>query len=134
MLEISSGRLIAPTGNLLLQQIEYLANIVRTYRGEKTENTQNSIELLKEKFADGKYTDVLGLCKLVTLDEIKAQGWSLNPGRYVGVSASLPDDFNFKERFEELNEELVRLNAETHVLEEHIANNMVKILDVINNA
>jgi type I restriction enzyme M protein len=32
------------------------------------------------------YRDVAGLCKIATLDEIEAQGWSLNPGRYVGVA------------------------------------------------
>ena len=32
------------------------------------------------------YRDVVGLCKIATLDEIEAQGWSLNPGRYVGLA------------------------------------------------
>ena len=53
-----------------------------------------------------------GLCKVATLAEIEAQGWSLNPGRYVGVAARAEDDFDFKERLEELNEELETLNAE----------------------
>ena len=41
---------------------------------------------MKENFPKGKYADVLGLCKVATLSEIEAQGWSLNPGRYVGVA------------------------------------------------
>jgi type I restriction enzyme M protein len=32
------------------------------------------------------YADVAGLCKVATLKEIEGQGWSLNPGRYVGVA------------------------------------------------
>ena len=49
---------------------------------------QDQIEWLKERFPDGKYNDVIGLCKVVRLDEeegIIEQDYSLNPGRYVGV-------------------------------------------------
>jgi type I restriction enzyme M protein len=42
-------------------------------------------EMLSETFPEGAYRDVAGLCKVATLAEIEAQGWSLNPGRYVGV-------------------------------------------------
>ena len=52
--------------------------------------------------------DVPGLCKVATLAEIEAQGWSLNPGRYVGVAERAADEFDFAERLEELNEELER--------------------------
>ena len=61
--------------------------------------------------------------------EIEAQGWSLNPGRYVGVAARAEDDFDFKERLEEQNEELETLNAEARELEERIAENVVKLLE-----
>ena len=76
-----------------------------------------------------KYADVPGLCKVATLAEIEAQGWSLNPGRYVGVAARAEDDFDFKERLEELNEELETLNAEARELEERIAENVAKLLE-----
>ena len=69
-----------------------------------------------------------GLCKVATLDEIEAQGWSLNPGRYVGVAERPPDEFDFYERLEELNEELELLNAEAHELEEKIAENVAAVL------
>ena len=69
-----------------------------------------------------------GLCKVATLDEIEAQGWSLNPGRYVGVADRAEDDFDFKERLEELNEELETLNAEARELEERIAENVVEVV------
>jgi len=111
-------------------QIEFLANIARLYRGEKAENLHDSAELLAEHFGKKpKYTDVAGLCKIATLTEIEAQGWSLNPGRYVGVAARKEDDFDFKERLEEQNEELETLNAEARELEERIAENVAKLLE-----
>lgn len=110
-------------------QIEFLANIARLYRGEATENLHESAELMAEHFPDGKYADVAGLCKAATLTEIEAQGWSLNPGRYVGVTARVEDDFDFKDRLEELNEELESLNAEARELEERIAENVTKLLE-----
>lgn len=111
-------------------QIEFLANIARLYRGEATENLHDSAGLLAEHFGKKpKYADVPGLCKVATLAEIEAQGWSLNPGRYVGVAARAEDDFDFKERLEEQNEELEVLNAEARELEERIAENVVKLLE-----
>ena len=65
-------------------QIEFLANIARLYRSEATENLHDSADLMSTHFPDDKYTDVAGLCKVATITEIQAQGWSLNPGRYVG--------------------------------------------------
>ena len=73
--------------------------------------------------------DVPGLCKVATIKEIEQQGWSLNPGRYVGVAEGEADDFDFKERLEELNEELETLNAEARKLEERIAENLSEILE-----
>jgi len=110
-------------------QGEFLANIVRLYRGEKPENDCKSKKMLKERFPDGKYQDVAGLCKVATLDEIEAQGWSLNPGRYVGVADREEGDFDFFERLEELNEELEVLNSEARELEGRINENVAKILE-----
>lgn len=111
------------------QQLEFLANIARLYRDETPENRHDSGELLKTKFPNGEYVDVPGLCKVATIEEIEAQGWSLNPGRYVGVAAQETEDFDFTQRFTELNEALEILNAEAHQLEERIAENVAKILE-----
>ena len=111
------------------QQIELLANIVRLYRGEKPENRHDSAGMMAEKFPENRYADVPGLCKVASLEEIEAQGWSLNPGRYVGEAPGGGDDFNFKERLEELNEALETLNAEARELEERIVENVVKLLE-----
>ncbi len=111
------------------QQIEFLANIVRLYRGEKPESRYKSDEMLENKFLDGKYVDVPGLCKLATIQDIKAQGWSLNPGRYVGVANRDEDDFDFRERLEEMNEELESLNTEAREFEKQIGENVQQLLD-----
>ena len=113
------------------EQTEFIANIVRLYRGEAVETDAGSHQSMKEKFPKGKYTDILGLCKVATLGEIEAQGWSLNPGRYVGVAERAADDFEFAERLEELNEELETLNAEARELEERIAENVARLLSVV---
>jgi type I restriction enzyme M protein len=76
-------------------QIEFISNIVRLYRGEAVETDAGSQQLMKENFPKGKYADVLGLCKVA---EIEAQGWSLNPGRYVGVAERAPDDFELPQQ------------------------------------
>jgi type I restriction enzyme M protein len=110
------------------EQIELLANIVRLYRGKEPEFDRGSEAMFKEKFTKLKYVDVPGLCKVAMRKEIEAQGWSLNPGRYVGVAENAPDDFDFKERFEEMNEELETLNCEARNLEQTIAHNIVEIL------
>lgn len=115
-------------------QIGFIANLVRLYRDEDIDLTLGGDEA-KEKLAEVfgkkmKYTDVLGLCKAATIKEIEAQGWSLNPGRYVGVApGESVSDEDFKEQFETLNEELEILNAQAHDLEQNIAWNVVEILE-----
>jgi type I restriction enzyme M protein len=111
------------------EQIEFLANIVRMYRGEEVEASAGSGEMLREKFPDGRYRDVAGLCKLATVAEIESQGWSLNPGRYVGVAERAADDFDFLERLEELNEELEVLNGEARELESSISQNINSLME-----
>ena len=84
-----------------------------------------------EKFPKGKYGDVLGLCKVASIKEIETQGWSLNPGHYVGIAPGQPvSDEAFKEHFEELNEELESLNAKARDIEQSIARNVAEILDM----
>jgi type I restriction enzyme M protein len=110
------------------EQLEFIANIVRLYRGEDKEREAGSTGLMKQTFPRGKYVDVAGLCKVTTLADIEAQGWSLNPGRYIGVAKRAADDFEFMERLEELNEELRTLNSEATELQSQIAENVSMIL------
>ena len=95
------------------EQIDQIANIVRSYR--------------KENGAK-QYENVQGLCKVATNSEIEEQGWSLNPGRYVGFNQEEKEDFDFDERLEELGEELETLNSEAHRLEQQIGDNIAKLL------
>jgi len=113
-------------------QIEFLANVVRLYRGEEPEFDDGSEEKIGEVFPDAVYADVPGLCKAATRAEIEAQGWSLNPGRYVGVAKGEEmSDEDFREKLEVLNEELEVLNAEARELEERIAENVAEILEEV---
>ncbi|MDE2924741.1 MAG: class I SAM-dependent DNA methyltransferase [Acidobacteriota bacterium] len=110
-------------------QIEFLANIARLYRGEEPEDLHGGAELLAERFGDApKYRDVPGLCRSATLGEIEEQGWSLNPGRYVGIAERVEDDFDFRVRLGELHTELERLNREGWELEERVAENVEMLL------
>lgn len=114
--------------DFLPEQIEFLANIVRLWRGEPVETEAGSQEVQQQQFPDGVYRDIAGVCKVATLAEIEAQGWSLNPGRYVGVADRQADDVDFVERFECLAEELDLLNGEAQELESRIADGVTAIL------
>ena len=115
-------------------QIGFLANLVRLYRDEELDFTfggQEAQAKIEEVFGKKpKFTDIPGLCRAATLKEIEAQGWSLNPGRYVGVAPGEEvSDEDFKEQLETLNEELVALNAQARELEAIIASNVAEILE-----
>ncbi len=99
------------------EQNEFLANIVRLYRGEQPETVGGSEPLMAERFPDGTYVDVPGLCKVATVGEIAAQGWSLNPGRYVGTDVEDLDDEVFAEKLAAAHAELRELSARAAVLE-----------------
>ena len=66
-----------------------------------------------------------------TRAEIETQGWSLNPGRYVGVGARAADEFDFLEKLEELNEELEALNLQANALEGQVSANVANLLGVL---
>ena len=119
--------------NLTDAQIGFIANLVRLYRGEALDTTfggDAAAAKIKEVFGNNPaYADVAGLCKVATLQEIEAQGWSLNPGRYVGVAAGEDvSDEDFNEQLVALNEELEVLNAQARELEQTIAANVAEIL------
>ena len=93
---------------------------------------QSQIDWLLERFPDGEYRDVIGLCKVAKLegeDGIIDQDYSLNPGRYVGVV--IEDDGMTEEEFKAemllLNNELSKLNEEAHSLEFKISQNLTNL-------
>lgn len=110
------------------EQIEFLANIVRLYRGEGVETEAGSQALVSENFPDGAYVDVAGLCKVATRAEIEAQGWSLNPGRYTG-SAAVDDDEDYVIKLEQLFEDFTRLSDQSVELRAKVDAAVQGILD-----
>ncbi len=87
---------------------------------EDTLETARQHEWLTEKFGEGKYKDVLGLCKIATIQEIEEKNYSLTPGAYVGVAEAEDDGVDFHERMNEIHAELKRLNNEANVLMDEI--------------
>ena len=124
------------------EQLSFIANIVRLYRGQDIDNTY--LETHPDAGNDGKfkledfftndngelaYQDIAGLCKVASKAEILEQGYSLNPGRYVGVAEGEKEhDEDFAVKLEALQEELEVLNAEAHELETLISENVIRVL------
>ena len=83
----------------------------------ETKDMVNEAIWLTSKFGlEGKYQDVLGLCKIATIDEISEKNYSLTPGAYVGVAEVEDDGVDFHERMNEIHTELASLNKEANLL------------------
>lgn len=78
---------------------------------------------LTEKFGEGAYQDIPGLCRAATREEIEQKGFSLTPGAYVGVAPAEDDGVDFHERMAEIHKELLELQAESDRLMETISKN-----------
>ncbi len=109
------------------QQIEFLANIVRLWRGEKPEFEAGSEELLSKRFPADTYTDVPGLCAVTSIEELEVQGWSLNPGRYVDVVRSLVDHGEFVVAMTQLAGTFAKLTDEASLLSDRIRGQMQSV-------
>ena len=79
---------------------------------------------LTEKFGEGEYRDILGLCKLASREEIAEKGYSLTPGAYVGVAPVEDDGVDFAARMAEIHSELLTLQAQSNELMNTISKNM----------
>jgi type I restriction enzyme M protein len=115
--------------DFLPEQLELLANVVRLYRGEQVETVAGSAERVAELFPNGAYADVPGFCKVATTAEIEAQGWSLNPGRYVGTAVVEEDEGDFALRLAELHDEFTTLSDEAEELRPKVDAAMRSILE-----
>lgn len=111
------------------EQHEFLANIARLYRGKEPEFVNGSESLLKENFPELEYQDVPGLCKVATIEAIEGQGWSLNPGRYVGVKPGGADEFDFQDRIGNLTEEFEALSIEANSLSQLVLDNGMSLIE-----
>lgn len=95
------------------EQIQEIASIVRRYRGEEGEE---------------RYKDIKGKCKAVTLKEIQANDYSLNPRRYVEIVEKEISDVDFDAKMKELTNEFTSLTTEAHKLEKKIQDDWKKII------
>lgn len=127
------------------EQIKSLGIISRLYEGDsdafwalvdeyKAAGKQNEVDWLLERWPDGKYQDVIGLCKVAKLegeDGITDNDYSLNAGRYVGVV--IEDDGMTEEEFRaemlNLNSEFSTLSNEAKALEIEIENNLKELFE-----
>lgn len=125
------------------EQIKNLGIITRLYEGDseafwqlvdeyKKAGKQEEVDWLLERWPEGKYRDVIGLCKVAKItgeNGIEDNDWSLNAGRYVGVV--IEDDGMTSEEFRQemlsLNSEFSKLNAEAVDLQKEIEKNMVEL-------
>lgn len=104
---------------------------------EQTEIAKQAL-WLTEKFGDGEYKDVLGLCYLASskkddgkgnvVNEFKEKGFSLTPGAYVGVEEVKDDGVDFSARMKEIHEELLTLQAQSNDLMSTISKNIKELL------
>lgn len=124
------------------EQIKNLGIITRLYEGDsdafwqlvdeyKSEGKQEEVDWLLERWPEGKYRDVIGLCKVAKIageDGIEDNDWSLNAGRYVGVV--IEDDgmteSEFRDEMLSLNADFSKLCAEAGDLQKEIEKNMVE--------
>ena len=105
-----------------------VAEITRTGDAEIA-RLEGHLNWLKESFPEGRYRDVTGLCKVAKIEGeggIAANGWSLNPGRYVGVvqeiDTTTPEQF--RAEMKALHAEFAALTAAARELESRIAANL----------
>lgn len=122
------------------EQIKNLGIITRLYEGDsdafwalvdeyKAEGKQEEVDWLLERWPDGTYRDVIGLCKVAKIageDGIEDNDWSLNAGRYVGVvieDDGMTED-EFRHEMLSLNGEFSQLSAEAEDLQKEIEKNM----------
>jgi len=95
------------------EQIQEIAGIIRGYREEKGEE---------------KYEDIKGRCKVVSLDDVRKKGYSLNSGDYIDIVEKPISDIDFNVRMKELMDEFNTLTGEAHTLEKKIQDDWKQIL------
>ena len=109
---IRGKKMVDTAADIFIANINEIISIIKEY------------EWLTEKFGDGEYKDILGLCKCASIEEIEQKGWSLTPGAYVGVAPVEDDGIDFSERMAEIHAELLTLQAESNELMKTISKNM----------
>ena len=115
------GRMVDRTHRELTDaEIAEIAGTYHLWRGE----TDVPPEAVGGRTA---YEDVPGFCKSATLDEIRAHGHVLTPGRYVGAAATEEDDEPFEEKMARLVAKLRAQQEEAARLDAQIAANLKEL-------
>ncbi len=99
-----------------------IARIAGTYHAWKNTLTPG---LSPER--SGEYQDIPGFCKSVPLEEIRAQGYVLTPGRYVGAAEAEEDGEPFEEKIARLTKELEQQFEESDKLKNLIRQSLQRI-------
>ena len=105
-------------------QIEFIAGIVRLWRNAEFEFIARDSDLLSTSFPDREYVNVAGLCGEATIADISEQGWSLNPGRYVGRPLQEFDKQAFSAAIAQIATEFEELTGKAKSLEDKVAINL----------
>ena len=97
---------------------------------ERNNHFLNNVKWLQERFPNGVYEDVIGLCKVASLADIEEQDWSLNPGRYVGVVIEEDGltETEFKDEMKDRHQRLDNLNTKADQLKNTIQENLKLLL------
>jgi len=106
--------------DFLPEQIEFIGNIVRLYKMKEPTYIYDKKKLTKMNFQNSIYQDIQGLCKAVDISEIKANGYSLNSGRFVGTVKNEIVDIDFYHELNKLYNDLHVLTKESNNLEKNI--------------
>lgn len=105
-----------------VKDLQRNSEAIQTWLGEVI-TMVGEADWLYSKFGDGEYQDVLGLCKIASIDEIEKKNFSLTPGAYVGVAEVEDDGVDFNVRMKEIHKELIGLNEEANGLMKEIDEN-----------
>ena len=104
------------------EKLNMLSKPLKAYKESIEELTKEIKQTIKDwhdldkYFPNEKYIDVEGLCKIATLEEIEENDYSLTPGRYVGFTIDIDEDFDYQAKIDEINQELSNLNSQSQQL------------------
>lgn len=132
--KIESKKLDEKEGKKQLQVFRGKINSLNRPLANYSEETKEYYEQTKhaildwkhfiEWFPDEKYQNIEGLCKIVSLDEVCENEYSLNPGRYVGVNFIIDEEFDYNQRLAQIKTELSGLSTEAARLSKQILNSL----------
>jgi len=136
--KIGDKKIEEKEGKKLIQLLRSNCNTLNKPIANFTDETNEYYEQTKqgigdwkhflEWFPDGNYQDIEGLCKIVSLDEVKENEYTLTPGRFVGIKIQVDETLNYKKRLGEISKGISELNRESIGLVNSIQSNQKEII------